>query len=124
MKLLTHIPSWLKNKYFLTLSGFMVWMLFFDERDFFTIRRYRQELKELQKILFLAAGNPESVSDVVKDLIKSGTAQTEKMYGYKFMIDGKELTPNGIIDKRCTYDEYLENANVKEEREKLYGKLV
>ena len=49
MKLLTHIPSWLKNKYFLTLSGFMVWMLFFDERDFFTIRRYRQELKELQK---------------------------------------------------------------------------
>ncbi len=49
MKLLTHIPSWLKNKYFLTLSGFIVWMLFFDERDFFTIRHYRQELKELQQ---------------------------------------------------------------------------
>jgi cell division protein FtsB len=49
MKLLTHIPSWLKNKYFLTLAGFMAWMLFFDERDFFTIRRYRQELKELQQ---------------------------------------------------------------------------
>lgn len=32
-----------------------------------------------------------------------------------------ELTPNGIIDKRCTYDEYLENANVQEERAKLYG---
>ena len=48
MKLLTHIPSWLKNKYLLTLSGFIVWMLFFDERDFFTIRRYRQELRELQ----------------------------------------------------------------------------
>ena len=27
----------------------MVWMLFFDERDFFTISRYRQELKELQQ---------------------------------------------------------------------------
>ena len=49
MKLLTHIPSWLKNKYFLTLSGFIVWMLFFDERDFFTIRHYRQQLKELQQ---------------------------------------------------------------------------
>ena len=49
MKLLTHIPAWLKNKYFLTLSGFIVWMLFFDERDFFTIRHYRQELKELQQ---------------------------------------------------------------------------
>ena len=49
MKLLTRIPSWLKNKYFLTLSGFIVWMLFFDERDFFTIQRYRRELKELQQ---------------------------------------------------------------------------
>jgi len=49
MKLLTHIPSWLKNKYFLTLSGFIVWMLFFDERDFFTLRHYRQQLKELQQ---------------------------------------------------------------------------
>ena len=52
--------------------------------------------KQLHKILFLAAGNPESVEDVVKDLIKSGTAQTEKMYGYKFKIDGKEVTPNDI----------------------------
>lgn len=35
-----------------------------------------------------------------------------------------ELTPNGIIDKVCTYDEYLENASVKEQRAKLYGELV
>ncbi len=54
------------------------------------------QAKQLHKILFLAAGNPESVSDVVKDLIKSGTAQTEKMYGFKFTIDGKEVTPNDI----------------------------
>jgi peptidyl-dipeptidase A len=52
--------------------------------------------KQLHKILFLAAGNPESVEEVVKDLIKSGTAQTEKMYGFKFQIDGKEVTPNDI----------------------------
>src|SRR5687768_3606274 len=49
------------------------------------------QVKQLRKILFLAAGNPESVEDVVKDLIKSGTAQTEKMYGYKFQIEGKEV---------------------------------
>lgn len=35
-----------------------------------------------------------------------------------------ELTPNGIIDKKMTYDEYLENAAVKEQRAKLYGALV
>jgi ATPase subunit of ABC transporter with duplicated ATPase domains len=35
-----------------------------------------------------------------------------------------ELTPNGIIDKSCTYDEFLENESVKEQREKLYGTAV
>jgi ATPase subunit of ABC transporter with duplicated ATPase domains len=35
-----------------------------------------------------------------------------------------ELTPNGIIDKTCTYDEYLENEDVKKQREQLYGKKV
>jgi len=36
-----------------------------------------------------------------------------------------ELTPNGMIDKTCSYDEYLENESVKEQREKLYkGVLV
>lgn len=32
-----------------------------------------------------------------------------------------ELTPYGIIDKSCTYDEYLENDDVKKQRELLYG---
>jgi ATPase subunit of ABC transporter with duplicated ATPase domains len=32
-----------------------------------------------------------------------------------------ELTPSGIIDKRMTYDEYLEDNNVKALREKMYG---
>ena len=31
-----------------------------------------------------------------------------------------ELTPNGIIDKRMTYDEYLVDERVKEMREKFY----
>lgn len=31
-----------------------------------------------------------------------------------------EITPNGIIDRICTYDEYLENEEVKELRKKIY----
>ncbi len=34
-----------------------------------------------------------------------------------------ELTPNGIIDKRMSYDEYLEDKTVQEIREKMYGKV-
>lgn len=32
-----------------------------------------------------------------------------------------ELTPNGIIDKLCTYDEYITNEEIKEQREAMYS---
>jgi ATPase subunit of ABC transporter with duplicated ATPase domains len=35
-----------------------------------------------------------------------------------------ELTPNGIIDKRMTYDEYISDENIKILREKMYPKQI
>ncbi len=35
-----------------------------------------------------------------------------------------EITPNGIIDKRMTYDEYIADENIKAMRAKMYPKLV
>lgn len=32
-----------------------------------------------------------------------------------------EITPKGIIDKSCTYDEYLENPAILEQRKKMYS---
>ena len=32
-----------------------------------------------------------------------------------------ELTPNGVIDRYMTFDEYLEDPKVKELRVKMYG---
>ncbi len=50
MKLLAHVPSWLKNKYTLTVIGFVVWMLFFDDRDVYnTYFKQRSELNTLQE---------------------------------------------------------------------------
>jgi cell division protein DivIC len=49
MKLLAQLPSWLRNKFFIAFAAFIVWMLFFDERDVFTMRHHRQELEELQQ---------------------------------------------------------------------------
>ena len=54
------------------------------------------QVKQLKKVLYLAAANPESESEKVKELIKAATAQTEALYGYKFMMNGKEVTPNDI----------------------------
>jgi cell division protein DivIC len=50
MKILQHIPSFLKNKYLLTATGFTVWILFFDARDFITSHfRERNELLKLEQ---------------------------------------------------------------------------
>jgi len=35
-----------------------------------------------------------------------------------------EITPNGIIDKRMTYDEYIADENIKAMKEKMYPKLA
>ena len=50
MKLLTHIPAWLKNKYLLTILVFSVWLLFFDDRDIITTHfKHRNELRQLEQ---------------------------------------------------------------------------
>ncbi|MBL7722636.1 MAG: septum formation initiator family protein [Chitinophagaceae bacterium] len=49
MKLLTHIPSWIRNKYFISFAAFCVVVLFLDKNDFFTQLDRRKELKELQQ---------------------------------------------------------------------------
>jgi len=61
MKLLSQLPSWLRNKYFISFAAFAVWMLFFDEKDIFTMSHHRQELRVLQqsKKYYTAAINKE-----------------------------------------------------------------
>ncbi|HTR31217.1 MAG TPA: septum formation initiator family protein [Puia sp.] len=50
MKILSHIPPFLKNRYVLTGTGFVVWMLFFDSRDLITSHfRERHELIRLEE---------------------------------------------------------------------------
>ncbi|MBL7923825.1 MAG: septum formation initiator family protein [Bacteroidia bacterium] len=45
---LHHIPSWLKNRYTLTVIAFVVWVCFFDRNDLFSQYSYRQDLKKLE----------------------------------------------------------------------------
>jgi cell division protein DivIC len=48
MKFLSHIPSFLKIKYTLTMIGFAVWMLFFDKNDVFSQFERFQKFNELK----------------------------------------------------------------------------
>jgi len=47
--ILTHIPSFLKNKYFISFAAFCVIMFFLDKNDFFTQYERRKELRDLQQ---------------------------------------------------------------------------
>ena len=49
MKLLTHIPAWLKNKYLIALGVFTVIMFFFDKNDVFTQSARKSQLRDLQE---------------------------------------------------------------------------
>lgn len=71
------------------------------------------QVKQLERIIYLGAETPEVAKDVVKELIAANTAQTEKLYGFDFKIDGKSATPNQI-------DETLRTSNSLEERRKAW----
>ena len=47
MKLLTHIPAWIKNKFFIAIAVFIFVMLFFDKNDLFTQMDRNRQLREL-----------------------------------------------------------------------------
>jgi cell division protein FtsB len=81
MKLLTHIPAFLKNKYFISFAAFCVVMLFIDKNNLFNQIEKRKELKEnLQSSKYYSAGlaterqqlqaletNPEAVEKVARE---------------------------------------------------------
>jgi cell division protein FtsB len=48
MKFIKKIMPYVANRYFVVSIGFMVWMLFFDQRDFFQQRERAAELKKVE----------------------------------------------------------------------------
>jgi cell division protein DivIC len=93
MKFLTHIPSWLKNKYVLTAVGFTVWILFFDARDFITSHfRERGELKKLEQSKKYYEQQITTTQHEL-DQLKSNPALLEKYAREKYLMkrDNEDL---------------------------------
>jgi peptidyl-dipeptidase A len=69
-----------------------------------TARRLLAEREELEplsvrcleRVLYLAADAPQTVPELVKARIAAETAQTERLYGFTFTLEGAEITPNEI----------------------------
>jgi peptidyl-dipeptidase A len=71
------------------------------------------QIKQLQAILYIAASNPETAKDLVKERIAAETKQTEKLFGFDFKIDGSSVTTNNI-------DRMLKESNNLAERRKAW----
>lgn len=56
------------------------------------------QVRELNAVLFLAGNNPANAAETVEKKIALTNSQISKLYGFKFMMNGKEVTPNKIDD--------------------------
>ncbi|HNP18408.1 MAG TPA: M2 family metallopeptidase [Fulvivirga sp.] len=81
------------------------------------------QVKQLEAILYAAANNPATVSDIVKERIKAETAQTEKLFGFDFQIDGKSVSTNDI-DKILNEETDLTKRRKAWEASKEVGKTL
>ena len=92
MKLLTHIPSWLKNKYLLTGVFFAVWMVFFDPKDILSDLERRDKLNELQASELHLKGQ---ITDAKNELylLKNNAQSIEKYAREKYLMkkDNEDL---------------------------------
>lgn len=86
------IPTWLKNKYAITVLLFIVWLTFFDKNDFFTQYQYRKQLKSLETDRDYFKG---AIEQTKKDLneLASSPASIEKFAREKYLMkkDDEEI---------------------------------
>ena len=75
----------IKLHYLLALAGFVVWMLFFDEKDYFTQQKRKQELEKLEsKIDYYQSQIAETRKQV--DALDNDPAMLEKFAREKYFM--------------------------------------
>ena len=76
------------------------------------------QVRQLESILYSAANNPETVSDIVKERIAAETAQNEALFGFDFNVDGKSVSTgdiDGILRESNNETERLKNWEASKE---------
>lgn len=92
MKFVRLLSSILRNKYLLTLSVFVVWMLFFDRNDVFTQMQRRKEFNEIEESKAYFSQKITESKEFSKD-IQSNAAAIEKFAREKYHMkrDNEDL---------------------------------
>jgi len=89
-------------------------MLLKDKDKLYTI-----QVKQLERVLYEAGNNPQTVKEIVEERIKAETEQTNKLFGFNFKIDGKSVSTNKIdnilSDKKSRLNKRLKVWNASKE---------
>ena len=80
------------NRYFLVLVGFVVWMLFFDQRDFFLQRERKAELEKLEAAKKYYQDEIEKTKKQLENL-QSNPGSVEKFARERYLLkrEGEEV---------------------------------
>jgi peptidyl-dipeptidase A len=79
------------------------------------------QVRQLERVLFLAGDNPQTIPDIVKARIAAETRQTEALYGFAFQLGAEEITPNKI-DEGLREERDLDRRRALWESSKEVGK--
>ncbi len=92
MKLLTHFPAWLRNKYFIATAVFCGVMLFLDKNDLFTQLDRTRELRQLRQSKQYFTARIEAERKELEGL-KHNPATLEKYAREKYLMkrDNEEI---------------------------------
>lgn len=92
MKLLSHIPAWIRSKYFISLTIFGVIILFLDKNDFFSQVERKKELRDLEKSKQYYSTQIEAERKELEAL-KNNPATLEKYAREKYLMkrDNEDL---------------------------------
>jgi cell division protein FtsB len=92
MKLLTHIPGFLKSKYLISFAAFCVVIFFLDKNDLFTQLERRKELHELnQSKQYYSAQIAAEQKEL--EALRTNPATLEKYAREKYLMkkDGEDI---------------------------------
>lgn len=85
MKFLKRLPSWLTNKYLVAGTAFVVFLVFFDDRDLISNYRHTQELKALEQSRQYYQAEISKTNEELKQL-RTNAALLEKYAREKYLM--------------------------------------
>ncbi len=92
MKLISTIPAWLKSKYMIASTAFLIWMLFFDKND---VSLQLKRINELNKLQQSEKNMNRQIANTKKELelLKTNPSTLEKYAREKYMMkkDNEDL---------------------------------